>query len=133
MAPQYKRSICPMCTHNEACQKQRWNVYCSRCPESLKCTAREGIGNPACRKLRAAWLDLPRKCLLVSHLVNQKANQGKDNFVSHNTGDHFICPRCQQPQGQIYIDHGLNHLFKRISRYIYTCDYCGVDETVGVV
>lgn len=131
MAQQYKRSICHMCVQKEACDRQRWGVYCGACSDSLKCVAQSGIGTD-CKKLRAAWLDLPRKCLLVSHLVNQKANEGKDNFTRSESSDALVCPRCRQGQGRIYIDHGLNHLFKRVSKYIFTCGYCGIDETVEV-
>jgi C4-type Zn-finger protein len=68
--------------------------------------------------------------MLVSHLVNQKANEGEDHFVEDGSEDALVCPRCQQSQARVYVDHGLNHLFKRVTKYIFTCDYCGVDETV---
>lgn len=132
MTQHYKRSICYMCVSKDVCDGLRWGTYCGGCPDSLKCAAGPGIGHVDCKKLRAAWLDLPRKCLLVSHLVNQKANEDENHFVEHGSEDALICPRCQQPQSRVYIDHALNHLFKRESKYIFTCDYCGVDETVKV-
>lgn len=130
MTQQYKRSICHMCVQKEHCDGLRWGTYCGGCADSLKCAATEGIGNAECKKLRAAWLDLPRNCMLVSHLVNQKANEGEDHFVEDGSEDALVCPRCQQSQARVYVDHGLNHLFKRVTKYIFTCDYCGVDETV---
>jgi hypothetical protein len=69
--------------------------------------------------------------MLASHLTNQKANHSEDHFT--RTGeDAIVCPRCQQDQGRVYVDHGLNYLFKRTTKYIFTCDYCGVDETLEV-
>jgi len=137
MSQQYKRSICHMCVSKAQCDGLRWGTYCGACASSLKCAAREGIANAECKKLRAAWLDLPRNCLLVSHLVNQKATKGHDAF--HRNEDEanimnqgLVCPRCGQSAGGVYVDHALNYLFKRETKYIYSCHYCGVDETVPV-
>lgn len=129
MTEQYKRSICAMCPTKDACDGVRWATVCGACPESLKCVAGSGIGHADCKKLRAVWLDLPSKCLLVSYLVNKKANENDDRFVRSDAGN-VVCPRCQQPQGGIYADHGLNYMFKRMTKYIFTCNYCGVDETL---
>ena len=130
MPEQYKRSVCHMCPHKDACDAVRWATVCGACPESLKCAAGPGIGHADCTKLRATWLDLPSKCLLVSHLVNQKANEGVDLFFTKEASP--VCPRCGQHQGNIHVDHGLNYMFKRRTKYIFVCDYCGVDETLEV-
>lgn len=132
MPEQYKRSICHMCTAKEACDGVRWATVCGACADSLKCAAGPGIGHADCQKLRAVWLDLPSKCLLVSHLVNRKANENDDRFVQDDSEDALVCPRCQQSQGRIYVDHSLNYMFKRVTKYIFTCDYCGVDETLAL-
>jgi hypothetical protein len=129
MSQQYKRSICHMCTAKDACDGVRWAKVCGACPDSLKCAATAGIGNADCTKLRAVWRDLPRKCLLVSHLVDRKANHSADAFTRKEGGT-LVCPRCQQLQSQIYVDHALNYMFRRVTKYIFTCDYCGVDETL---
>ena len=130
MTEQYKRSVCHMCPTKPDCDGLRWSTVCGTCPDSLKCAAREGIGNVDCKKLRAAWLGLPSNCWLVAHLTNQKANHNKYPFTERDTK--IVCPRCQQADAQVYIDHGLNHLFKRQTKYIFTCNYCGVDETLKV-
>jgi hypothetical protein len=131
MTEQYKRSICHMCSSKDDCDGVRWATVCGACPESLKCAAGPGIGHDDCKKLRAVWLALPRKCMLASHLVNQKANHDRDAFTRNDEGA-MVCPRCQQSVSQIYVDHGLNYLFKRVTKYIFTCDYCGLDETIEV-
>jgi hypothetical protein len=132
MPPLYKRSICVMCSVKDACDGVRWATVCGACAESLKCLAGPGVGHADCKKLRATWLDLPRKCLLVSQLVNKKANENDDCFVQQESEDALVCPRCSQGQGRVYVDHALNHMFRRETKYIYTCDYCGVDETLAV-
>lgn len=131
MSVQYKRSICHMCVTKNSCDGLRWGTYCGACADSLKCAAQKGIAHTECKKLRAAWLDLPRNCLLVARLVNQKSREGVDNF-NRREGAGLVCPRCGQDSAGIYVDHGLNHLFKRQTKYILTCDYCAVDETVSV-
>jgi hypothetical protein len=64
--------------------------------------------------------------------VNRKANENDDRFVQDDSEDALVCPRCQQSQGRIYVDHSLNYMFKRVTKYIFTCDYCGVDETLAL-
>ena len=113
MTQQYKRSICHMCVQKDHCDSLRWGTYCGGCADSLKCAVGPGIAHVDCKKLRAAWLNLPSKCLLVSHLVNQKANENEDHFVEDESEDALICPRCQQSQSRVYVDHAMNHQFKR--------------------
>lgn len=131
MSRQYKRSICVMCPVKDTCDGLRWMVPCGACPTSLKCAAGPGVGRVDCKKLQGTWLGLPRKCLLVAGLVNSKANENKNHFIQEDDSEQaLICPRCKQGRGHIYVDHALNYMFRRETTYIYTCDYCGVDETV---
>jgi hypothetical protein len=130
MTQQYKRGVCHMCPFRDQCDGLRWSTYCGTCPDSLKCAAQKGIGNTACQKLKSAWLDLPRKCLLAQGLLHRKATTENDPFIP---GEQDLkCPRCGQEALSCHTDHGLNYMFKRVSTYTLVCDYCGIDETVEV-
>lgn len=131
MSEQYKRSICKMCPIKDACDRVRWSYMCGDCPESLKCAAGPGIGRASCDKIRAAWLELSPRCMLVSHVLQRRVQEGDDRFIKGRDA-RTVCPRCSFSFFDVAVDHKLNHHFRRETRYIGTCDYCGVDETIGV-
>lgn len=129
MSKHYKRGVCQMCPSKEPCDMLRWNSVCGACPESLKCMAGPGVGHASCDKIRAAWRDLAPRCMLTSQLVEKRATQGQDDFFKGRQGRTF-CPRCGFAFFDVAVDHKLNHHFRRETKYIGVCDYCGVDETI---
>jgi len=132
-----RRAVCNFCPSNPECVRIRTSVHCGDCPTALVCATKSELGRQNCEFVRGLWKALPcKKCMLVASLLAQYPGNHEvflilisSTSVEERTLDAVLCPRCEEAQSIVSVDHSWLPLKGRTTTYVTVCNICGVNET----